>query len=237
MLGGLWNAALPLQSLQLLLLENVDIAAVGRLWTTETVGRRGPATALSLERVLPLQSRRLGCRIAAGSHGSRGIEAASLVLLVLTRVIRTHALQRGHGKVLIGLLCLAQISDTHLQLGDEHRVVLLQRSSGVASWQRTTGSTTSSSASSPLLWAILHARRLHSRVGAKRSVGTSAIADLLLLLLLLLLVGQLLLLDTVLLLLAELLLLLRGETLAGLRELGGIAWGKQYFKYLTSLEF
>jgi len=30
MLGGLWNAALPLQSLQLLLLENVDIAAVGR---------------------------------------------------------------------------------------------------------------------------------------------------------------------------------------------------------------
>lgn len=135
MLGGLWHAALSLQSLQLLLLENIYIGAVGGLWTAEThagtVGRCGTATALSLERVLPLQSR-LCRRIATGSNSAWGIEATSLVLLVLTRIVRTHALQRGHGKVLMDLLWLSQFSDTHLQLCNEHRVVLLQRSTGIA---------------------------------------------------------------------------------------------------------
>lgn len=95
MLRGLWNAALSLQSLQLLRLEHI---AVRRLRATEahtrSIGRRGPATTLTLERVLALQCR-CRCRcISTWPDSSRRVQAASLVLLVLTRIIRTHALQQ-----------------------------------------------------------------------------------------------------------------------------------------------
>lgn len=116
-------------------------------------------------------------------------------------------------------------SDTYLELGNQHGIVLLQRPASIATRHSSSSSASATAAaSSPLLRTILHARRLHARVGAERSVGTSAIAHLLLLLLL---VGELLLLGIVLLLLllllVELLLLLRRQTLSRLRELWGVA--------------